>query len=497
MEFASNILGSILSKAGEYLVVPIAQEVGYIFCFKSIVEEFQKQDTNLRLAQEHVQRQVDTATRNTEEIVTDVQNWLTDVRRLEDEIKANESRLNGWCPHWGCRYKSSRRVAKKTSIMLQLRDDASKLNNISHPTKFAFDGMIEALKDDERKIIGLYGMGGVGKTTLAKVVGNTTKEHKMFNEVVMVVVSQTLNVMNIQDQIADSLSMKLEEKSEQGRAKRLCLRLKGENKILLILDDVWTKLDLTAIGIAFGDDHMGCKILITTSVKQSVGNHSPTLDGIAKEVVDECNGLPLAIVTVGSLRREKDVDEWKVVCQKLRNSKLDDIENVDVDVYACLKLSYDYLKGDEILLCSLFPEDHKIELEELVRYGLGLGLYQDADSIEEARIQLRVTINTLKAYCLLLDDGEGRFVKMHDVVRDVALWITSKGDNVFMVKTGRSLREWPKLEGLETCTAISLIDNNIQVLSNGLICPKLEILLLCSGYNYPTNIKVSDGFFKE
>ncbi|KAK4852689.1 hypothetical protein QYF36_026210 [Acer negundo] len=185
MEFASNVLGSILSRAGEYLVVPIAHEIGYIFCFKSIVEEFQKQDTNLRLAQEHVQRQVDTATRNTEEIETDVQNWLTDVsnvvadvRRLEDEIKANELRLNGCCTHWGCRYKSSRRVAKKTSIMLKLRDDAGKFNNISHPTalpgieffkpkdfmtfestKFAFDGMIEALKDDERSIIGLYGDG--------------------------------------------------------------------------------------------------------------------------------------------------------------------------------------------------------------------------------------------------------------------------------------------------------------------------------------------------
>ncbi|KAK3198994.1 hypothetical protein Dsin_022409 [Dipteronia sinensis] len=99
------------------------------------------------------------------------------------------------------------------------------------------------------------------------------------------------------------------------------------------------------------------------------------LDDIAKEVVDECNGLPLAIVTVGSPLREKDIDEWKVVCQKLKNSKLDDVENVDVYVYACLKLSYDYLKGDQIklcfLLCSMFLEDHKIELEELVRYGLG------------------------------------------------------------------------------------------------------------------------------
>ncbi|KAK1584025.1 hypothetical protein Q3G72_029159 [Acer saccharum] len=198
---------------------------------------------------------------------------------------------------------------------------------------------------------------------------------------------------------------------------------------------------------------------------------SPTLNALAKEVVGECGCLPIAIEAIGSALREKDVDEWKVVSDKLKMSKFPDIETVDQNVYACLKLSYDYLKAEEtkfcFLLCSLFPEDYEIDLEELLRYGLGLDVYGDAESIEDARTQLRVTINNLKSSCLLLDAKEG-FVKMHDLVRDVALWITSKGENDFMFKAVMRLMERPRHQGLEQCTAISLMGNRIKVLPDGL-----------------------------
>ncbi|KAK1584615.1 hypothetical protein Q3G72_034502 [Acer saccharum] len=190
----------------------------------------------------------------------------------------------------------------------------------------------------------------------------------------------------------------------------------------------------------------------------------------AKEVVEECKGLPLAIVAIGSALKEKAIDEWKIATQKLKKSKLMDVDIVDQKLYACLKLSYDYLNNERtkscFLLCSLFPEDHEIDMEELVRYGPGLGLYQNTDSIEEARSELHVMVNRLKASSLLLDAEEG-YVKMHDVVRDVALWITSKGEEVFMVKAGMGLTEWPKHEGLEQCTAISLLGNHIEVLPDG------------------------------
>jgi disease resistance protein RPS2 len=108
-------------------------------------------------------------------------------------------------------------------------------------------------------MIGLYGMGGVGKTTLVKEVGRRAKELHLFDEVLIATVSQNPNATGIQDQMADSLDLKFDKKSKEGRAKELWQRLQGK-KMLIVLDDVWKDIDFQEIGIPFGDDHRGCKI---------------------------------------------------------------------------------------------------------------------------------------------------------------------------------------------------------------------------------------------
>ncbi|KAL5756139.1 hypothetical protein ACOSQ2_020885 [Xanthoceras sorbifolium] len=470
-----------------------------------------------------MQHRVDEAIKQTEVIEKDMEKWLRDVSNVvtdfedleKETTSGKQTCLYGWCPNLIWKYKLARRAEKKTNIMLKLRD-TGKFDNVSYPTplpginvlppkefmpfestKYTFNLIFEALKDDRTNVVGLYGTGGVGKTTLAKAVVNKAKEDKIFNKVVMVVVTQNPNIIGIQDHIADFLDLKLHEKSTEGRAERLYMRLKNEKKILIILDDIWEKLDLKIIGIPVDDHHKNCKIFLTTRRKQvcidmrcqspiSLGvlneegfvlfkrhvgfiDDSPTMINLAKEVAKECKGLPLAIVAIGSALKGKGIDEWMTVTQNLKKSKLMDVDIVDANVHACLQLSYDYLKNEKtklcFLLCALFPEDHEIDMEDLVRYGMGLGLYQDTDTIVEARTELRI---------LLLDANEG-YVKMHDVVRDVALWITSKGEDLFMVKAGMGLTEWPKHEGLEQCKAISLLKNDIEVFPDSLLT-KLEIL---------------------
>lgn len=158
------------------------------------------------------------------------------------------------------------------------------------------------------------------------------------------------------------------------------------------------------------------------------------------------------------------------------------------------------MKGEDaklcFLFCSLFPEDYKIDLEDLFRV-VGLCLYPGANSIEEARSNLHATVKMLKASCLLLDTGEEEFVKMHDVVRDVALWIASEGKKAFMVKCDMGLTEWPEEEGLEQLTGISLMENNMRVLPSGLVCPKLEILLLGCSESHGHMMEIPDQFFEE
>ncbi|KAJ0045777.1 hypothetical protein Pint_05030 [Pistacia integerrima] len=535
----------------------------YLFNFNSIVKDFMEEYQNLEFMHDRVQQDVECATRNTEMIEKDVQNWLKDVsqvvndiQKLKEEIEGKKTILGGWCPKWNLRYRLSRKVEEKRSIMSNLRE-SGKFDKVSYPitlpgiefsapkefqlfksTEPVFYQIIEALKDDEIHIIGLYGMGGAGKTTLAKAVGKKVKDEEIFDEVLTIVVSQASNFKSIQSDLAESLGMKLEEEGEEARAKRLYLRfMETKKKILIILDDVWKNFDLKSkIGLPFGNDLKGCKILLTTRRKNvcigmrcqqriplneldegeglsllkkhaGIDDEFHPLNDVAIKVAKECKGLPLAIVTIGSALKEKGIDEWKLVFEKLKKSKLVDMckdIDVDEDVYAILKVSYDYLEGKEtklcFLLCSLFPEDYEIPLEELAKCGMGLGLFSYADSIEQARSQLRVIVNKLKASCLLIDASDEELVKMHDVVRDVALGIASKGENSFMVKAGLGLTEWPKEEKhLEQYTAISLMANKLLVLPDHVVCPKLETLLLSQQYCHyrDYNIEVSNHFFQE
>ncbi|KAB2095555.1 hypothetical protein ES319_A01G045900v1 [Gossypium barbadense] len=142
-------------------------------------------------------------------------------------------------------------------------------------------------------------------------------------------------------------------------------------------------------------------------------------------------------------------------------------------------MSYEYLKKETtkrcFLLCALYPEDHSIDVKHLVRYTWGLELFGKADSIEEVRIQVLEAIDYLKDSCLLLKDEDvERYVKLHDIVRDVALWIASKEESDFLIKSRLELLN----ESFEPCKAILLLNREHKIFPEKLVHPNVEILLL-------------------
>ncbi|KAI9403449.1 hypothetical protein POPTR_001G423925v4 [Populus trichocarpa] len=392
----------------------------------------------------------------------------------------------------------------------------------SKSSEEALEQIMEALKDDNVNMIGLYGMGGVGKTTLVKEVGRIATESQLFDEVLMATVSQNPNVIDIQNRMADMLGLKIEENSKEGRADRLRQRLKKVEKMLITLDDVWKHIDLKEIGIPFGDDHRGCKILLTTRrrdicsymvcqqnvflglfsekeawdlfrINAGLDDGDSTLNRVATDVARECHGLPIALVTMGRALRDESAVKWKRMSKQLKNSQFPDKEQIEEkNAYACLKLSYDYLKSKEtklcFLLCCLFPEDYNIPVEDLTRYALGYGLHQDGEPIEDARELVHVAIKDLKACCLLLGAETEEHVRMHDLVRYVAIQIASSKEYGFMV-----LEKWPtSIESFEGCTTISLMGNKLAELPEGLVCPQLKVLLL----EVDSGLDVPERFFE-
>ncbi|KAK9221075.1 hypothetical protein WN944_009500 [Citrus x changshan-huyou] len=113
-------------------------------------------------------------------------------------------------------------------------------------------------------MLGIYGMAGIGKTTLAKEVARVAMNDRLFDQVVFAELSPFPDIRMIQERTADGLGLIFHEESESRRAMRLHQRLMQEKYILIILDNIWDWLDLAAVGIPLGDYHRGCKVLLTT-----------------------------------------------------------------------------------------------------------------------------------------------------------------------------------------------------------------------------------------
>ncbi|XWS11151.1 hypothetical protein CRYUN_Cryun38cG0059000 [Craigia yunnanensis] len=542
-EFVASAAANTVGNLATECALPC---LSYFFHFGKIVDDFKLRRNQLELKIDRVKNDVDAAIRQTDVVEKDVEDWLTraekelrEAQSLDEEIE--RKKCFTWCPNWGWRCLMTKKVAKKTLCISKILE-TSDFQRVGYHTPLqgieffpskdfmpcessisTFKEIIRAINTNGVNMIGLYGMPGVGKTTLATEVGKHVKEQKLFDYVVMITMSQNPNINKIQDKIAELLGLKFEASTEEVKAEVLWRRLKGV-KILIIIDDVWNEFKLQTIGIPFDDEHDVCKILLTTRRQQvcvqmncqekfqlnilsedeawalfkdnaGLKDVSSTLNDVAKEVSRECKGLPLAIVIIGKSLKGATLNRWKATNMRLKDSRHSDNEDVCEGIYNRLQLSYDYLKGDNIrscfLLCALFPEDCDIDIESLMVFGIGYGLFSNIYLIEDLRREIDEALRKLQESSLLLkpDDG-GDDVRMHDVIRDFAHWITSKDKTIFMVKDG--LTEWPLSETFGYYTAIAFWNSKINNFPDKLEFSKLKILVF-TGKNL---VRVPSAFVK-
>ncbi|KAF3438242.1 hypothetical protein FNV43_RR21003 [Rhamnella rubrinervis] len=114
--------------------------------------------------------------------------------------------------------------------------------------------------------------------------------------------------------------------------------------------------------------------------------------------------------------------------------------------------------------------------------------------MEEARNRAHTLIQTLKRCFLLLDSNKRGCVKLHDVVRDVAISIASKKEHGFVVRCNNEIEEWPEIGMCENCTTISVVTNEIKKHLDHLVCPKLKLLHLSTELIHQQEF--NDNFFR-
>ncbi|XP_059638750.1 probable disease resistance protein At4g27220 [Cornus florida] len=553
MEVVNTIVGKMLEPMIELLFTSTRRQIGYVFHYKHNIKNFEDEVENLRACLKKVQDDVEMARDNGMVVEEDVSKWLEKVERslitFEEEKKLLQDRQNLCCLDVCSRHQLGREGKKKTLDVTGLKDEG-KFERLAHSPRLTdiwnvsstnfeqfesrnsvFNEIMEAMKDSGSYKIGIYGMPGVGKTTMVEEVGKQA-EKGLFDEVAMAVFSQTPDLRKIQVKLADCLNLTLTKESEEGSAGELRNRLKNGRKILVILDDVWDdQTTLKKIGIPDDiDNSKGCKILLTSRrlevcrrmgfeknfeigllskpeawklFKRTVGDYIEAdreMLSVAGKVCRECGCLPLAILAIGAaLKGEKGKHMWDDAHEQLRNSQGYKIEGVPEKLYSNIEWSYDYLKQTDLQLCflhcCLFSEDTEISIDDLVKYGVGTGFLRGLDTMKKKRDRAKTLVSILKKSNLLLEGKDENFVKLHDVIRDVAILIASKDPNVFLVKD--AVNVWPENDDYRCCMAISLrTSHDVGQLPYQLVCRELRTLVLGCNTTDGLELELPSSFFE-
>ncbi|GAU51645.1 hypothetical protein TSUD_414670 [Trifolium subterraneum] len=539
MEFLSSIVGTV---AG-FTVVPIGRQASYLIFYKGNFSMLAVHIKDLEAAKERITHSVEQEKRNGKNIESDVVNWLEEVDEvikkanlLQNDPRRANARCSAWpFPNLILRHQLSRKATKIVKDVIQVQgkgmfdrvgflppihgeasSSSTRVGEKYETRESLKENIMNALAQHNSCNIGVYGLGGVGKTTLVGEVFEISKKHKLFDVVVKTHVSETPDIKKIQGEIADLLGLRFDEETILGRAHRLRQRIKMEKNILIILDNIWTILDLEKVGIPFGNEHNGCKLLMTSRnqdvllqmdvpkdfiFKLELMSENETwslfqfmagdvvkdsnLKGIAIQVAQKCAGLPLSIVAVAqALKGKRDIHSWKDALKRL--------ESGHHTVFSALELSYDSLESDEMKdIFLLFAVMSGNDVRYFLKVAMGLGILKHINTVDDARNRLYSVIHSLKATCLLLEVKTSGIIEMHDFVGDFAISIALRDKHVFLRK--QSDEERPTKDFLKRCTQVILGMWYMHELPQMIDCPNIKLFHL---NDKNRSLEIPDNYFE-
>ncbi|XP_039161147.1 disease resistance protein RGA2 [Eucalyptus grandis] len=318
--------------------------------------------------------------------------------------------------------------------------------------------LMQPIDDKNLSVIPIVGIGGLGKTALAKLVYNDDSVREQFQLRLWVWAPKDFDLKKIiEGIIKDATGHSLSNFDIQQLQTRLQDTIK-DKKYLLVLDGVWSNdrrrwkelRDLLSVGASES------KIIVTTrslEVASIMGTHPahnlkglsheksmalfkrwafdekekeprPELLEIGHDIVEKSLGVPLLLIILGSLLHAKDEETYWVY---IRDSKTWELVEVEKDILSVLKLSYDDLPS-HLKQCfpilSLFPRGTKITADDLVRQWMAFGLIS---SVREKLAMEDVGVEYVKDLwrrSLIQDVEETGSIlsfEVHDLVHSLAM----------------------------------------------------------------------------
>ncbi|CAN6561442.1 unnamed protein product [Malus baccata var. baccata] len=322
--------------------------------------------------------------------------------------------------------------------------------------------LLDPISTENVSIVSIVGFGGLGKTALAQLIFNDEVIQNYFELKIWSCISNVFELDIVVKKILKVDKIDMDELQNDLR------REVDRKKYLIVLDDVWNEnrekwLSLKYLLMGGGK---GSRILITTrsetvatisdtakpytlrglnqedswslfkemAFKDGKEPENSTIKAIGKEVARKCQGVPLAIRTIGGMLRAKCHEtEWL----NFKENKLSRINQEENEILPTLKLSYDVLPSHLkhcFAYCSLFPPDYVISVQILIRLWVAQGFIKSSgenESLEDVAYEYFMELLCRSFFQEEKDEcGIIKSCKMHDLMNELAILVSGVGSTV-------------------------------------------------------------------
>ncbi|KAI3459667.1 hypothetical protein Pfo_016330 [Paulownia fortunei] len=350
------------------------------------------------------------------------------------------------------------KIKEKTGIQDQLPRNSMSAGSLTSPptgqnSMVGFDDVLNEILDKltgqqfNRQIISIVGMGGIGKTTLARNIYVKPLIVQHFDIRAWVTITQEYDMREILLEVLlcqeKESTQNLSKMNEDKLGEKLHKSLSGR-KYLIILDDMWSIKVWDKVEFFFPDNNNGSRIIITTSYQIWLLNEDQSwnllcknvfgeescpleLEKIGKKIARNCKGLPLSIVVIGGpLAKSKRTREyWECIAKDLNSMvNLEDNERYSKILYTSYNQLPVHLKPC-FLYMGVFTEDSEIRVSDLIKLWVAERFLKpicgkSLEVVAEEYLKELIDRNLILVH-KWGSNGKIKSCKIHDLLRDLCL----------------------------------------------------------------------------